>query len=249
MSSFNIFIIFWVTIGIGTFIYLFFVSAPYGRHIRDGWGRNISARTGWVVMESPCVIIMIIYGLIVKDDLKKIHEIFLMLWLMHYIHRSFIYPFVIDMTNPKMPISVAASAFSFNIVNVNIQAFGIFYFTEYSENWINSNLFYAGILIFLSGMYINIKSDYSLIALRKRKGPGYHLPNKFLHKYISSPNYFGEIIEWIGWTILTWSISGAVFALWTIANLVPRAFTHHKWYQEKFSNYPKNRKAIIPGII
>ena len=79
MSSFNIFIIFWVTIGIGTFIYLFFVSAPYGRHIRDGWGRNISARTGWVVMESPCVIIMIIYGLIVKDDLKQIHEIFLLL--------------------------------------------------------------------------------------------------------------------------------------------------------------------------
>ena len=59
----------------------------------------------------------------------------------------------------------------------------------------------------------------------------------------------GEIIEWIGWAILTWSLSGFVFAIWTIANLVPRAFTHHKWYQENFSDYPKNRKAIIPGII
>ena len=69
-----------------------------------------------------------------------------------------------------------------------------------------------------------------------------------VHQFPKSLN-FGEIIEWIGWTILTLSISGAVFALWTIANLVPRAFTHHKWYQEKFSNYPKNRKALIPGII
>ena len=249
MSSFNIFIIFWVTIGIGTFIYLFFVSAPYGRHIRDGWGRNISARTGWVVMESPCVIIMIIYGLIVKDDLKQIHEIFLLLWLIHYIHRSFVYPFVIDMTNPKMPISIASSAFFFNIVNVNLQAFGIYYLTEYSSDWINNDIFYLGLIIFFTGMYINIKSDYLIIALRKNKGPGYHLPTKFMHKYISSPNYFGEIIEWLGWAMLTWSISGAVFALWTIANLFPRAFAHHQWYKEKFPNYPKNRKAIIPGII
>ena len=249
MSSFNIFIIFWVTIGIGTFIYLFFVSAPYGRHIRDGWGRNISARTGWVVMESPCVIIMIIYGLIVKDDLKQIHEIFLLLWLMHYIHRSFIYPFVIDMTNPKMPISIASSAFFFNIVNVNLQTFGIYYLTEYSSDWINNDIFYLGLIIFFTGMYINIKSDYLIIALRKNKGPGYHLPTKFMHKYISSPNYFGEIIEWLGWAMLTWSISGAVFALWTIANLFPRAFAHHQWYKEKFPDYPKNRKAIIPRII
>jgi len=249
MSSFNVFVIFWIVVALLTFIYLFFVSAPYGRHMRGGWGRNISARTGWVLMECPCVILMVVYGLIVKDDLKQVHEIFLLLWLMHYIHRSFIYPFVIDMTNPKMPISIAASAFLFNIVNVNIQAFGIFYFTEYSDAWTDSYIFNTGVCIFLLGMYINIKSDYLIVSLRKNKGPGYHLPNKFLHKYISAPNYFGEIIEWIGWAILTWSLSGFVFAIWTIANLVPRAFTHHKWYQENFSDYPKNRKAIIPGII
>jgi protein-S-isoprenylcysteine O-methyltransferase Ste14 len=98
-------------------------------------------------------------------------------------------------------------------------------------------------------MFINIKSDYLIVALRKENGPGYHMPSKFMHKYISAPNYFGEIIEWIGWAILTWSISGLVFALWTIANLFPRALAHHKWYQEKFSDYPKSRKAIIPGII
>lgn len=249
MSIYNSFIIFWVLVGVITFVYLFFVSAPYGRHIRKGWGKNISARAGWVIMESPCVIIMSIYAFIVRDNLETLHIIFLSLWLLHYIHRSFIYPFVIDMTNPKMPISIASSAFFFNIVNVNLQAFGIYYFTEYSQEWINSNIFYIGLIVFFIGMYINIKSDYLIINLRKNKGPGYHLPTKFLHKYISSPNYFGEIIEWLGWAILTWSISGAVFALWTIANLFPRALAHHKWYKSKFDDYPSNRKAIIPGII
>ena len=249
MSIYNSFLIFWVAIAAITFIYLFFVSAPYGRHIRKGWGKNISARAGWVIMESPCVVIMVIYAFIVRDDLQTIHVIFLSLWLLHYIHRSFIYPFIIDMTNPKMPISIASSAFFFNIVNVNLQAFGIYYLTEYSSDWINNDIFYLGLIIFLTGMYINIKSDYLIIALRKNKGPGYHLPTKFMHKYISSPNYFGEIIEWLGWAMLTWSISGAVFALWTIANLFPRAFAHHQWYKEKFPDYPKNRKAIIPRII
>lgn len=249
MSFFNIFIIFWVLIAVITFIYLFFENAPYGRHIQEGWGRNISARAGWVVMESPCVILMVIFAFIVKDQLLNVHIVFLLIWLTHYTHRTFIYPFVIDMTSPKMPISIAISAFCFNLVNVSIQAFGIFYFTTYSSEWLLSQTFIIGFILFALGMFINIRSDYLLVSLRKEKGPGYHLPNKFLYKYIASPNYFGEILEWIGWAVLTWSLSGLVFLAWTIANLFPRAIAHHKWYQDKFQNYPKNRKAIIPGII
>ena len=133
MNYFSGFIVFWILVAFVTFIYLFYVNAPYGRHIRKGWGKNISARFGWVFMESPCVILMIIYAWLVKDQLQIAHKVFLTLWLIHYIHRSFIYPFVIDMTNPKMPVSIAASAFFFNIVNVNVQAFGIFFFTEYAK--------------------------------------------------------------------------------------------------------------------
>ena len=249
MNTFYILSFIWVLIGIGTFVYLFYESAPYGRHIKEGWGIEIPARLGWVVMESPSVILMIIYALIVRDQLQIIHKVFLLIWLTHYIHRTFIYPFLIEMTNPKMPISIACSAFFFNLVNVSIQAFGIFYFTEYSENWISSSTFIIGLSIFLLGMYINIRSDYIIVAMKKRNGPGYHIPQTFLYKYLSAPNYFGEIIEWLGWAILTWSISGVVFLIWVIANLFPRAIAHHRWYKNKFDNYPKNRKAIIPGII
>jgi hypothetical protein len=115
LSIFNSFIIFWVAVAAITFVYLFFVSAPYGRHIRKGWGKNISARAGWVIMESPCVVIMLSMLLLLGISLEAIHIIFLFTLATHYIHRSFIYPFVIDMTNPKMPISIAISAFSFNI--------------------------------------------------------------------------------------------------------------------------------------
>ena len=75
------------------------------------------------------------------------------------------------------------------------------------------------------------------------------IPNAFLYRYVSSPNYLGEIIEWLGWAILTWSVSGVVFLIWVIANLFPRAIAHHNWYKNKFKDYPKNRKAIIPKLI
>ena len=95
MNFFSTFIIIWILVALVTFIYLFYVDAPYGRHIRTGWGKNISARVGWVVMESPCVILMIIYAWLAQDKLLDVHKIFLTIWLIHYVHRSFIYPFII----------------------------------------------------------------------------------------------------------------------------------------------------------
>ena len=58
----------------------------------------------------------------------------------------------------------------------------------------------------------------------------------------------GEILEWVGFAIMTWCLPGLIFAIWTMANLIPRASAHHKWYRNEFGDYPKDRKAIIPFI-
>ena len=47
---------------------------------------------------------------------------------------------------------------------------------------------------------------------------------------------------------LVWSPAGLLFAVWTAANLVPRARSHHTWYKENFPDYPANRKAIAPFL-
>jgi len=249
MLDFSFFTILWASIAFIICLCLFFITAPYGRHIREGWGPLIPARLGWILMESPCVILVIGYAALVRQDLLIVHQIFLLIWLIHYTHRTLIYPLVIRMTNTKMPLSIALSALLFNIINVTVQCSGIFYFTQYSVDWMQSSQFVLGLSLFCVGMFINIKSDYIVAALKKERGPGYHIPDKFLHKYIASPNYFGEIIEWAGWAMLTWSVSGVLFLIWTIGNLLPRALANHRWYRENFDNYPKERKAIIPGIL
>ena len=139
----------------------------------------------------------------------------------HYVHRTLIWPFIAEMRGKKMPIAIPASAFCFNLVNVPIQGYFILGSTSYTSSWLTNPVFIIGLVIFMLGMSVNIISDYYLIRLRKKLGPGYHLPNKYLFKYISSPNYFGEMIEWLGWAILTWSYAGLIFFIWTVANLFP----------------------------
>ena len=97
-------------------------------------------------------------------------------------------------------------------------------------------------------MLIHIISDKILREVKRDAQGGYGIPHKFLHAYIASPNYFGEVVQWCGWAILTWTMAGLVFALFTMANLVPRAYANLRWYRKTFDNYPKSRKAIIPFI-
>jgi 3-oxo-5-alpha-steroid 4-dehydrogenase 1 len=108
--------------------------------------------------------------------------------------------------------------------------------------------FITGVCLFIIGAVINIKSDNILLSLRSTSGE-YKIPNGFMYKYISFPNYFGEILEWVAFALMTWSLAGLSFMIWSMANLIPRAIAGHRWYKKTFDNYPSNRKAIIPFIL
>lgn len=60
----------------------------------------------------------------------------------------------------------------------------------------------------------------------------------------------GEMIEWIGFAIMTWSIPGLAYAFTVIVPLFGQARNSHQWYVDTFKDeYPKQRKAIVPGLI
>eukprot|EP00063_Salmo_salar_P052262 XP_014027097.1 PREDICTED: 3-oxo-5-alpha-steroid 4-dehydrogenase 2 isoform X1 [Salmo salar] len=70
-----------------------------------------------------------------------------------------------------------------------------------------------------------------------------------MFEYVSGANFFGEILEWCGYALATWSLPTFSFALFTMCSIGPRAFHHHRYYQEKFEDYPQSRKAVIPFIL
>ena len=99
-------------------------------------------------------------------------------------------------------------------------------------------------------MAVNIHSDRIIRRLRKPGDRNHYLPQGGMFRYVTSANYFGEIVEWIGFAVLTWSAAGAGFAIWTFANLVPRADAIYKRYNELFGEQlrTQRRKRIIPYI-
>ena len=204
-NNFNILVISWIVVGLFTFLFLVIskTRTPYGRHSENGWGLMINNSWAWFWMEFPALIVMPIISLLGPNELNSYSMILIFIWFAHYFNRVIIFPLRIKTKNKKMPISIAISAFFFNIFN------GLF-----------------------NGYHV-----------------GYKIPHGGFFKYVSCPNYFGEIIEWFGYLIIAFSLPALSFVLWTGFNLIPRALNHHEWYKENFKNYPKNRKAVIPFII
>jgi hypothetical protein len=48
---------------------------------------------------------------------------------------------------------------------------------------------------------------------------------------------------------MCWNLPALSFAVWTAANLIPRAISHHAWYRRTFADYPRDRRAVIPAVL
>jgi 3-oxo-5-alpha-steroid 4-dehydrogenase 1 len=252
LYQFNIFLMVMAGIAVVVFVSLFFVDAGYGKFYDKKWGPAINNKLGWVLMEAPVFFAMLVLWLCSdrRDDLVRMA--FLFLFELHYIQRSFVFPFRLR-GNSVMPLSIILMGVTFNVLNALMQGGWIFYLSPddyYGPDWLTTPKFIGGFLIFLIGMYINIQSDDIIRNLRKDGDSGHYLPKEGMFRYVTSANYFGELVEWIGFAILTWSWSGAVFALWTFANLAPRASRIYDRYKVEFGNQldTKKTKRMIPFI-
>jgi len=240
----------WIGVAVVTFLVLLKVTAPYGRHTTGGWGPMISNRLGWIIMELPSLLTFGLFFLLGPNEKTSPMWLFFALWVAHYINRSLVFPFRIKTQGKKMPFSIAASAIFFNLINGFTNGYFLgTYCTPYPEEyWLSANMI-GGLVLFIVGACINIYSDQLLLDLRKPGETGYKIPQGGLFRWVSSPNLFGEMIEWIGFAVMVGALPAWGFAIWTIANLLPRALEHHKFYLKRFPDYPKERKAVIPGLL
>ena len=231
------------------FVALLWVTAPYGRHLRRGWGPTVPARVGWVVMESPAVLLFLAVYSVGDNALTTAPLVLLAIWQLHYVYRTFVFPFRLRGSGKQMPVAIVTLALVFNCLNAYVNARWISHLGSYDVNWLYGFPFVAGVLCFVVGWRINQQSDSILIALRRPGDGGYRIPHGGLFRWVSCPNYLGEMLEWIGWAIATWSLAGTAFAVFTVANLLPRALANHRWYRQQFDDYPASRRALIPRLL
>lgn len=237
-----------IGLAVATVVGLRFITAPYGRHGRSGWGPTVSSRVGWLVMESVSPLVFLGVYLTGSHRADVVPLVFLGLWQLHYVQRAFVYPFLIR-AGARMPLSIVAMAIAFNLLNASINARWVGHLGRYPVSWLYDPRMLAGVLLFLGGLAVNLNSDRILRRLRRPGESGYRIPHGGAYRWVSSPNYLGEMVEWFGWALATWSLPGLAFALYTVANLAPRAIDNHRWYRNQFPDYPPERRALLPGLL
>ena len=233
------------------FIALYFVKAGYGMFRTKAWGWSINNKVAWVMMEAPVFFVMTWMWVSQGATLAMPAFLALLLFQLHYFQRSFVFPLLMK-GNSQMPVVIMLMGITFNVANGFLLGKGLFCFPPSCFN--EGTAFFLrlqslfGIAIFFLGMGINLHSDNVIRHLRKPGDTNHYLPAEGLYRYVTSANYFGELVEWIGFALFTTIPAAWVFVIWTAANLIPRAAAIHKRYREEFGNALGKRKRIIPFI-
>lgn len=250
LEHFNILLIIMAAIAAIVFVALYFVEAGYGMLFNKRWGAPIPNKIAWVCMEAPVFLVMLLLWAWSDRRFETVPLLFFLFFELHYLQRSFIFPLLIK-GKSKMPAGIMAMGIVFNLLNGYIQGMWIFNLSPenmYTAEWLTTPQFMVGTLLFFGGMLVNWQSDYIVRHLRRPGDTNHYLPRGGMFDYVTSANYFGELVEWCGFALLTWSASGALFAWWTFANLVPRANTIWHKYKAMFGPEVGRRKRIIPFI-
>ncbi|XP_044150289.1 3-oxo-5-alpha-steroid 4-dehydrogenase 1 [Bufo gargarizans] len=237
---------FMVLMGVISYILLRFIRVPYGRYASSVFGPPVPVRFAWFLQELPSLSVPVYY-LAVHREVEAPSKVLLGAFICHYVHRTLIFPFLIRGGKPT-PLASFSLALIFCCYNGYLQSSYLCKYSDLRPTWTHDPRFIIGIALFICGMLINIHSDHILRNLRNPGETGYKIPRGGLFEYVTGANFLGEIVEWSGFAIAGWSIPGAAFALFTLLVLLSRAQQHHQWYIEKFEDYPKARKILIPFI-
>jgi len=226
---------------------LLWITAPYGRHYRRGWGPVLPARLAWFLMELPALLLLpaIVLTSTVSDEPSA--WIPASLWAAHYAYRTLLFPALMRPSDKSFPALLAGFAVAFNLLNgynngSALVANGL------QGAGVQTPHFILGAALFVIGFALHFDADRTIRRLRKPGESAYGIPRGGLFRWVSSPHYLGEIVQWAGWAILTWSLAGLAFALFTVCNLLPRAIANHRWYRQQFPDYPGERKILIPRL-
>jgi 3-oxo-5-alpha-steroid 4-dehydrogenase 1 len=240
----------WIIIPVIIFPILLRVAQPYGRHLKNNWGPVINNKLGWFVMELPSLVIFGYYIICKANLFNVLILVPALLWGLHYVHRVLIFPLRIRTARKKIPVLIVGLAFMFNVINGFLNGYWFVHFAAgYTSGLLIDLRLVTGTVLFLAGFVINKYHDFLLIKLRPATGDGYKIPYGGFFKYVSCPNFLGEIISWAGFALVAFNLPALSFLIWTLTNLITRALDHHRWYVREFPDYDKERRALIPFIL
>lgn len=226
--------------------------------------KDLGPQIGWTTVflaeyAGPLVIYLyvygrpwIFYGETANAPVSQTVTIAAACWTFHYAKRLFETLFVHRFSHGTMPV-----------MNLFKNCSYYWLFTLYVAYHVNHPQFtspsplqvYLSLAAFLVSEVGNLSVHVLLKDLRPpgttvRKIP-YPTGNALtsLFNYVSCPNYTYEFFSWASFTVMTSCLPAGIFALAGLYQMSVWALGKHRNYKKEFSDYPKNRKAIIPFIL
>ena len=168
------------------------------------------------------------------------------IFTIHYFHRIFIYSWFRKSSSRPWPL------YTFLYYLCSNTLFGLLtsFLLIFSGKTFHIALQILLGIVILGFAVVAAIHDYKLCSLRHGGQNGYQIPNFFLFKWVSGPNYFLEIIEWLLFTLyLPFNLGAVAYVALVLANISGKAEWNHDAYIRIFKNkYPKDRAPWIPFI-
>jgi 3-oxo-5-alpha-steroid 4-dehydrogenase 1 len=235
----------------------FFLQAPYGRFADDRFGIRLDPRLGWFLMELPAMVVFLYFYSQGPNVAAPLPLFVLFVWFVHYGNRGFLMPALMRVPRgQKNSFSLFVVAIGWLVTSLHGYLNGSWastYANQIGWDWFSDPRFIAGVALYYGGLLLNLHSDHILRRLRTKEELArgvkeYRMPRGGLFEYVSNPSYFSELVFWAGFALFTWSLAGVFILSISMANLLPRAIATHAWYREKFSDYPPERRILVPFI-
>jgi protein-S-isoprenylcysteine O-methyltransferase Ste14 len=249
-ATFHEFLVFGLLVFAGlTALGSIFVPAPYGRYARPRWaGPDLPTWLAWMLMELPQPVGFGLCLALAAAAPSAGAWALAGLWFFHYVYRTLIYPFL-----PRgggLSLSVVLLGFALNAGFSYANGRWLFGLGPgRGADWLLDGRFLAGAGLFFLGFGLHTTSDAILRRLRPPGDRTYRIPAGGAFRWVSCPNYLGELVQWTGWALASWSLAGVCILAVSAANLVPRALRHHRWLKEHLPDYPPGRKALVPFVL
>ena len=146
-------------------------------------------------------------------------------------------------------------AWSEMLLVTGLMSFALFSFAKVGGNSLQpiGILDYFSIFLYLFGSWLNTYSEYTRYIWKKNIGNKGRPYTVGLFKYSMHINYFGDVVLFIGFALMTWSFSlliiPLVMALNFIFFIIPRLdkYLANK-YGDEFKEYASKTKKLIPWV-
>jgi very-long-chain enoyl-CoA reductase len=183
------------------------------------------------------------------DTMSDVAKMAVYCWVAHFAKREFETAFVHKFSRPTMPLSNLFKNCTYYWTFGAVIGYPLCHpsFTAPGETQVQ-----VGLAIFvlceLGNLYTHLKlSSMRPAELSKKR----EIPKGFMFDLVACPNYFFEVMSWVGFSVMTNLLFSYLFTLVGFLQMADWAMKKHKGYKKTYDKeYTKlRRKAIIPFIL